>query len=88
MNTVFTNNSLPQQDMMASYFGAKIVDGGVNDTRIVGSVTLIAVLGLAIVGMDWVTRVSLEADCYTELYYVSVTVTKNNQDQAIDVSSI
>lgn len=43
--------------MLESYLGASIVDGGVNDTRIVGSITLLAVLGLAIVGMDWVTRV-------------------------------
>ncbi|KAK3849934.1 hypothetical protein Pcinc_043333 [Petrolisthes cinctipes] len=48
------------QDLMYYYFdGAKIIDGAVNDTRIVGTVTLIGVLGLAIVGMDWVTRVQM-----------------------------
>ncbi|XP_071543225.1 bumetanide-sensitive sodium-(potassium)-chloride cotransporter-like isoform X2 [Panulirus ornatus] len=48
------------QDLLKYYFnGALIVDGGTNDTRIVGTITLIAVLGLAIVGMDWVTRVQM-----------------------------
>uniref|UniRef100_A0A0P4WGS6 Na+/K+/2Cl-cotransporter n=1 Tax=Scylla olivacea TaxID=85551 RepID=A0A0P4WGS6_SCYOL len=48
------------QDLMFFYFnGAKIVDGEVNDTRIVGTITLICVLALAIVGMDWVTRVQM-----------------------------
>ncbi|KAK3851518.1 hypothetical protein Pcinc_041839 [Petrolisthes cinctipes] len=48
------------KDLMYYYFdGAKIIDGAVNDTRIVGTVTLIGVLGLAIVGMDWVTRVQM-----------------------------
>lgn len=32
--------------------------GGTNDVRILGVITLILVLALAIVGMDWVTRVS------------------------------
>ncbi|KAK8750030.1 hypothetical protein OTU49_015196 [Cherax quadricarinatus] len=51
-------NSL--QDMMKDYFnGSQIFDGGVNDTRLVGTITLIAVLALAIVGMDWVTRVQM-----------------------------
>ena len=30
----------------------------INDIRIIGTVTLVLVLALAIVGMDWVTRVS------------------------------
>ncbi|XP_068225470.1 bumetanide-sensitive sodium-(potassium)-chloride cotransporter-like isoform X2 [Palaemon carinicauda] len=48
------------KDMLKYEFnGTIIIDGGVNDTRVVGTVTLIAVLGLAIVGMDWVTRVQM-----------------------------
>ena len=43
---------------MHYYFDTYVVDGTVNDTRVVGTVTLIGVLALAIVGMDWVTRVS------------------------------
>jgi len=34
-----------------------IIDGGVNDVRIIGSVTLSVLLFLAIVGMEWITRV-------------------------------
>ncbi|XP_042861757.1 bumetanide-sensitive sodium-(potassium)-chloride cotransporter-like isoform X1 [Penaeus japonicus] len=48
------------QDLLKYYFNnAQIVDGAINDTRIVGTITLIAVLALAIVGMDWVTRVQM-----------------------------
>ena len=38
-----------------------LVDSGlrVNDIRLIGSVTLVLILGLAIVGMDWVTRVQM-----------------------------
>ncbi|XP_066989480.1 bumetanide-sensitive sodium-(potassium)-chloride cotransporter-like isoform X3 [Macrobrachium rosenbergii] len=48
------------KDMLKYEFdGTTVIDGGVNDTRVVGTVTLVAVLGLAIVGMDWVTRVQM-----------------------------
>ncbi|XP_064109028.1 bumetanide-sensitive sodium-(potassium)-chloride cotransporter-like [Macrobrachium nipponense] len=48
------------KDMLKYEFnGTTIIDGGVNDTRVVGTVTLVAVLALAIVGMDWVTRVQM-----------------------------
>ena len=49
-------------DMLNEYitdFEGIIDDGRINDIRVVGSVTLVAVLGLAIVGMDWVTRVQI-----------------------------
>lgn len=46
------------QDMLEDYFDIYIIDGGLNDTRLVGSITLVCVLALAIIGMDWVTRVS------------------------------
>lgn len=48
------------KDLMKYYFnGAVIIDGAVNDTRLIGTITLILVLALAIVGMDWVTRVQI-----------------------------
>ena len=31
----------------------------VNDVRLIGSISLVMILGLAIVGMDWVTRVQI-----------------------------
>ena len=47
------------QDLLYHYFdGAIIIDGQTNDVRLIGTITLILVLALAIVGMDWVTRVS------------------------------
>ncbi len=36
-----------------------IVGMRVNDIRLIGSVSLVLILGLAIVGMDWVTRVQM-----------------------------
>ncbi|KAL7639363.1 UNVERIFIED_CONTAM: hypothetical protein RMT77_009864 [Armadillidium vulgare] len=51
------------QDMCKDYFGIfEIIPGaggGTNDVRVLGVVTLILVLALAIVGMDWVTRVQM-----------------------------
>ena len=47
------------QDMLYYYFnGFVLIDGGVNDVRAVGTLVLVLLMGLAIVGMDWVTRVS------------------------------
>lgn len=46
------------QDLVRT-FGATLIDGGENDIRVIGIVTLILILILAFVGMDWVTRVSL-----------------------------
>ncbi|KAF2343934.1 Amino acid permease/ SLC12A domain, partial [Trinorchestia longiramus] len=45
------------QDMLFDYFDVTMIDGGVNDIRAVGTGVLIALMALAIVGMDWVTRV-------------------------------
>ena len=38
-----------------------IVGTMINDVRMIGCITLVLILGLAIVGMDWVTRVSLHS---------------------------
>jgi len=47
-------------DMLKEFAdGMVIVDGGVNDARIIGSVAMVLILLLAIVGMEWVTRVQL-----------------------------
>ncbi|XP_046400819.1 solute carrier family 12 member 3-like isoform X1 [Ischnura elegans] len=46
------------QDLLRP-FGAIIVDGATNDIRVVGVITLIAILILAMVGMDWVTRTQM-----------------------------
>lgn len=45
------------QDLLRT-FDTTIIDGASNDIRVVGLVTLIGIFILAIVGMDWVTRVS------------------------------
>ncbi|XP_054287482.1 bumetanide-sensitive sodium-(potassium)-chloride cotransporter-like isoform X1 [Macrosteles quadrilineatus] len=46
------------QDVMRM-FGTSIIDNGTNDVRLVGSVTLVGILILAFVGMDWVTRTQM-----------------------------
>ncbi|PNF22995.1 hypothetical protein B7P43_G10392 [Cryptotermes secundus] len=46
------------QDLLRT-FGTTLIDGASNDIRVVGLVTLIGILVLAIVGMDWVTRTQM-----------------------------
>ncbi|XP_075209863.1 bumetanide-sensitive sodium-(potassium)-chloride cotransporter-like [Lycorma delicatula] len=46
------------QDMLRM-FGVSIIDNGVNDVRLVGVGTLVGILILAFVGMDWVTRTQM-----------------------------
>ena len=43
--------------MVKQYWGVVMIDGGINDIRGIGTATLVLVLLLAIVGMDWVTKV-------------------------------
>lgn len=38
--------------------GLVMIDGGTNEVRAIGTVVLVILMGLAIVGMGWVTRVS------------------------------
>lgn len=45
------------QDVLRT-LGYSILDNGTNDIRLIGTVVLLAILVLAFVGMDWVTRVS------------------------------
>ncbi|PSN39492.1 Bumetanide-sensitive sodium-(potassium)-chloride cotransporter [Blattella germanica] len=45
------------QDLLRTSFGIVLIDGDTNDIRVVGLITLIGILVLAIIGMDWVTRV-------------------------------
>jgi solute carrier family 12 sodium/potassium/chloride transporter 2 len=40
-------------------FNGIVDDGRINDIRVIGAATLVLVLGLAIIGMDWVTRVQV-----------------------------
>ena len=42
-----------------------------NDTRIIGSLTITVLLGIALVGMDWEARVS-KPFCFTNSYSVFV----------------
>lgn len=40
------------QDLLSS-FGASILDGGVHDVRIIGSITILLLLGIVVIGMEW-----------------------------------
>lgn len=46
-------------DLLAS-FQVKIIDGGVNDVRVVGTVTLVVLFAICVIGMEWEARVSGE----------------------------
>ncbi|XP_053670098.1 bumetanide-sensitive sodium-(potassium)-chloride cotransporter-like [Anopheles nili] len=54
MNTIGFCSSLNQ---LLGSFGAKIIDGGINDMRIVGTVTIVVIVIICAVGMDWETKV-------------------------------
>jgi len=50
-------------DLLAS-LGVKIVDNGLNDIRIIGSVTLIVLAMIVMIGMEW------EAKVFLSIFYV------------------
>lgn len=50
MNTIGFCNSL--NELLASY-GLKIVDGDVNDVRIVGTISILVMVLICAIGMDW-----------------------------------
>ncbi|XP_042867990.1 solute carrier family 12 member 1-like [Penaeus japonicus] len=45
-------------DLLAS-FQVKIIDGGVNDVRVVGTVTLVVLFAICVIGMEWEARAQL-----------------------------
>ena len=62
------------QDVMKTYGGYIIVDGGINDTRIIGTIVIIAVWGLCGLGAKYESKVNLYNlpslncyDCDTEI---------------------
>lgn len=44
-------------DLLKS-FGVKIVDGDIQDIRIIGSITIVILLVIVVVGMEWESKVS------------------------------
>ncbi|KAB7505215.1 hypothetical protein Anas_08286, partial [Armadillidium nasatum] len=56
------------QDMFKEYFDKSEIipgiGGGLNDVRVLGTITLICVLVLALIGMDWVTRINRSLSKY------------------------
>lgn len=44
------------QDLL-EYHGLSIVDGGVNDVRIIGSITIVLLTVVVVVGMEWEAKV-------------------------------
>lgn len=53
MNTIGFCNSL--NDLLGS-FDLKIVDGGINDVRIVGSIAILVMIFICAVGMEWESK--------------------------------
>ncbi|EFX60382.1 hypothetical protein DAPPUDRAFT_71961, partial [Daphnia pulex] len=44
-------------DMLEEYFGVQIIDGGLNDIRIIGSITLVVLGAIVAIGMEWEAKV-------------------------------
>lgn len=58
-------------------FGVSIVDGGIQDVRIVGSVTILILLWIVVIGMEWEAKVC-NVHVITSFYAHSLT---RNQKQ-------
>lgn len=43
-------------DLLTS-FGLEIVDGGIQDVRIIGSITIVILLLIVVIGMEWEAKV-------------------------------
>lgn len=43
-------------DLLTS-FGLQVVDGGIQDVRIIGSVTIVILLLIVVIGMEWEAKV-------------------------------
>lgn len=57
MNTIGFCDSLNQ---LLNEYGVKIVDGGLMDVRIVGTVAVFVMIIICAVGMEWESKVSIE----------------------------
>lgn len=55
-------------DLLAS-FGLQIVDGGVQDVRIIGAITIFILLIIVVVGMEWEAKVSSWSSQNQLLFY-------------------
>ena len=84
-------------DMLKQYVQdyTNITGSMINDVRMIGCITLVLILGLAIVGMDWVTRVSsilfIKWDYVSALDYPiphKLTKTKEGDDPTLKMYNV
>lgn len=45
-------------DLLSS-FGMEIIDGGIQDVRIIGSLTIVVLLLIVVIGMEWEAKVGI-----------------------------
>ena len=64
--------------MLRDYFNVRMIDGAVNDIRLIGTVTIVLLLIIAIIGMDWVARVR-KIFYYRDLFYLEQLVNDSVQ---------
>lgn len=69
MNTVGFCDTL--NNLLANY-GLRIVDGGYNDTRIVGVVVILITVFMCAVGIEWGSKVRLPIHISTTVMLVSI----------------
>lgn len=70
--------------LLADY-GLKIIDGGVQDVRIIGSVTILILLVIVVVGMEWEAKVrnNFYAFCIHFFYLLIASVKFNYFNQLV-----
>lgn len=54
-------------DLLTS-FGMSIIDGGIQDVRIIGSITIVVLLLIVVIGMEWEAKVGQKTNTLTKIF--------------------
>lgn len=60
-------------DLLGS-FSLQIVDGGIQDVRIIGSITIVVLLLIVVIGMEWEAKVSCDYSTQAFVFHFSVVL--------------
>lgn len=60
-------------DLLAS-FSLQIIDGGIQDVRIIGSITIVVLLLIVVIGMEWEAKVGRTKVAFTFILLLVYTL--------------
>lgn len=58
MLAIYTIGFCESLNDLLKTFDLKIIDNGVNDVRIIGTITIILLTGIVVIGLEWETKVT------------------------------